>query len=208
MFSFKKFTAAAGTLAAALMVSTIASAAPIGHTSFGVTGGFTVPAGTDLGNTNSVTITNGGAVTVSTPDPYSLSGLVTLGEAGTLQNLTSLSAFTPIMNYLTLSSGVTIDLLSLMINGRSGGPPGFLNMSGAGVLHAPGFDPTSGILSLTGTTTDNLTFSFAVEASNSNPVPEPVSLTLLGAGLLGIAFVSRRRITALTVTTAKTTYAV
>ena len=183
----KKFAVTVG--AAALMFSAAAEAAPITHTSFGVAGGFALGDGTDLGNTNSIVIKNGGTVWVTSADPYDLHAFVNFGGTGNLKDLPSLSAFTPIVSYLSLTSGVSLDLLSLTVVSRAGGPPGFLNLSGNGVLHAPGFDATPGLFSWTGTTTDNLTFSFAVEAST---VPEPFSLGLLGLGLTGIAL--RRRV--------------
>ena len=189
--TLRKLTTAAGALAVAITMSVAAHAAPIGHTSFGVGGGFTLTTGADLGNANSFAITNGGAVTVTASDPYDLTGLITVGGTGTLQGISNLTSFTPITNFLLLATGVAIDLNTLTIDGRSGGPPGFLNLKGQGILRAPGFDPTAGIFSWTGTTTDNLTFSFAVEASNN--VPEPFSLGLLGLGLTGIAL--RRRMT-------------
>lgn len=171
--------------------SSLAEAAPIGHTSFGIAGAFSIPSGTNLGNTNSITIKNGGQIIVMAPDTYDLSGLIHFGDMGILKDLPNLSAFTPIANFLSLNSGVALDLNSLTIISRSGPTPGFLNISGNAVLHAPGFDATSGVFTWSGTTSDNLTFTFAVTASaetQPQPVPEPLSLGLLSAGLLGVSF--------------------
>jgi hypothetical protein len=189
--TMRRLATAAGVLTAAIAVSAGAYAAEITETSFGVAGGFTVPSGDTLGNTDSVIITNGGMVTVVSPDTHDLSALVTLGETGTMQSFTDLDGFTATANELTLASGVSLDLNTLSVVTQSNG---YLNLSGDGVLHAPGFDPTPGLFSFTGTTTDNLTFSFAVETSAQTGVPEPMTLTLLGLGLAGLGY--RRRLTA------------
>src|SRR5579883_2862445 len=123
MFStLRKLTTAAAIVAATLAMSAGAYAAQITNASFGVAGGFTIPPGTDLGNTDSITITNGGHVTVVTPDTGDLAALVTLGESGTMQSMPDLDGFTATPNFLTLMSGVSLDLNTLTINSRAGGP--------------------------------------------------------------------------------------
>ncbi len=183
----RKLVVAVGALGAAVAFSPTADAAPIGFASFGIGGAFQLPPGTHLGNTNSLTIANNGAVYVTQGDIGDLAGLVTFGGTGTLADIPSLTSFAPITNYLTLASGVRLDLTSITVNSRSGPTPGFLNISGTGTLHAPGFDATEARVSWTGTTSDNITFTLALQSS----VPEPISLTLLGLGLLGVAY-SRR----------------
>jgi hypothetical protein len=192
-FQIKTLFTLAAALTALVTVSLPASAAVIQQTSFGISGAFQIPSGSHLGNTDAITIGNGGTIIVTQADPYDLAGIVTWGQMGTLQNIPSLSAFTPIMGYLTLASGVSLDLTSLSIISRSGPTPGFLNLSGRGILHAPGFDATEGLFSWSGTTTDNLTFTFSVHTS---AVPEPLPIALLGLGLIGLVVARRRQLTA------------
>lgn len=185
--SWRNLVVAIGALGAAVTVAPSADAANINFASFGIGGAFSLPAGTHLGNTDSIFIGNGGTIIVTQGDIGDLSALINFGDLGTLKDIPSLSAFTPISGYLTLNSGVSLDLNSIQINNQTGPSPGFLNISGNGVLNAPGFDPTEARVTWSGTTSDNRTFTLALHTS----VPEPISLALLGLGLLGV-FVSRR----------------
>lgn len=70
--------------------------------------------------------------------------------------------------------------------------PDFLELTGHGTVSITGFDPTPFVWALS---LDQAgTLSAALSMSNApKPVPEPGTLALLGLGLAGMGFASRRR---------------
>jgi hypothetical protein len=96
--------------------------------------------------------------------------------------------YTPLWTFTFSGITYSFDLLSASIVTQTASG---IVLSGAGTLKATGFDDTVGQWSFSGDTTGGGVFAFS--ATNSVPVPEPASLVVLGAGLIGAGFARRRR---------------
>ena len=109
------------------------------------------------------------------------------GTVGTMKDLFNATTGVPptILNFWTVG-GFSFDLVSASLDGKTSK---FLNITGTGIVHKVGFDDTAGEFSWTGTKSGN-SFSFA--ADSSTDVPEPMTLAMLGAGLLGLGAARRR----------------
>jgi hypothetical protein len=86
-----------------------------------------------------------------------------------------------------VSGGLTysLDATSLMFLSSS---THFLNVRGTGIAHITGFEDTLSTWSITATHEGQYAFGSSAEAV----VPEPLTLILLGSGLLGLAGLRRR----------------
>lgn len=183
-------------LALLVSVATTANAVPIapGFVNFSPANGTQVQPTPPYPNIDSLNFTDPEQVNVDIATGSTFSSLLTVNEVGSITDIPSLSAFVPILNFIAWTD-VQFDLLTLFdVQQFDMGGTFFITMSGTGVVHADGFEDANAIFSWNATTTDpaadTWTFggSFRVEV-----VPEPATLTLLGAGLAGIGFLARRR---------------
>lgn len=172
-----------------------AKALPLITGSFSISGGGSIPAGQTLLTTTELDFN--GIVVAGNQGVGDYSSI----NAGDLGTIVTTFVFDPlggpINNFLQID-GFSFDLLDVASIFRQHinvpNTPGLdtLTVTSTGTVRHAGFHDTHGLLTITANgTTNGLSVSFS--GTGTSPIPEPGTLTLFGAGLVGLSFLRRRR---------------
>jgi hypothetical protein len=126
------------------------------------------------------------------------------GGCGLMRDLSSSSPL-PLIDFVSFTQGppeiavlqhASFDLQTLQVTQDP--TLGFLVLSGVGSLNFAGFDSSQAEFTLTSQGRGDTSFSASIRSLGvvAVPVPEPVSLALLGAGLFGILTTRRKPVVA------------
>lgn len=127
------------------------------------------------------------------------------GGCGTIKDLTRWNPITqvminpvlPILSFITFNQpgeSATFDLTSFAYEQVLPSPTnlGTLTVHGTGIVHYAGFSDSLAIMTITAQGSGDTSFSGSV-VTQGIAAPEPASMLMLGAGMIGLAAVSRRK---------------
>ena len=113
---------------------------------------------------------------------------ISFNDTGTIHDLI-FSPFASVAPFFSID-GVTFNLTSLTVNHQANTD---IVLTGSGVFQPGTADTTAGSWSMSAQTDGTNLIGTFTWSADSSPIPEPTTLAILGAGLLGLAATRRMR---------------